>query len=119
MPGSYARHEAAAVDRAQAVARQVRPLLVAELAERGIDLADGALRGRQRRKRRRVRARVSEQPPRRFLRYEWPMWFKTSRLIGVFGCAARIIPICPPIDVPTQSTLLPRSRASSAVMSAQ
>ena len=47
------------------------------------------------------------------------MSFKTSRAIGVFGCAARIIPIWPPIDVPIQSTLVPRRHASSAVMSAQ
>ena len=66
-----------------------------------------------------MRAGVREQPPRRLLRHERPDAFKTSRAIGVFGCAARIMPIWPPIEVPIQSTLVPRSRASKAVMSAQ
>ena len=46
-----------------------------------------------------------------------PTSFSTSRRIGVFGWAASIMPISPPIEVPTQSTSVTSSRAISAAAS--
>jgi hypothetical protein len=46
-----------------------------------------------------------------------PTSFITSRRIGAPGCAASIMPMSPPIEVPIQSTAPTPSRAISVVMS--
>ncbi len=48
-----------------------------------------------------------------------PTSFITNRRIGEFGCAASSMPISPPMDVPTQSTLCAPLRAMSAAIAAQ
>ena len=47
-----------------------------------------------------------------------PTSFRTRREIGEPGSAARAMPIRPPIDVPTQCTVVASRRASSVTMSA-
>jgi hypothetical protein len=47
-----------------------------------------------------------------------PTSFMNSEASGVFGTAARNMPISPPIEVPIQCTRSTSSRASSAVTSA-
>jgi len=46
-----------------------------------------------------------------------PMSLMTSLRIGFPGCAASIMPINPPIDVPSQSTPSTSRRAISAAQS--
>ena len=57
----------------------------------------------------------------RWIAWAWivgPTSFSTSRRTGVFGSEARPMPIKPPIEVPTQSTLSAFNRASKVTMSA-
>ena len=48
-----------------------------------------------------------------------PTSLRTSRATGVFGCAASIMPINPPIEVPTKSTCSTLQRAINTDMSAR
>ena len=66
-----------------------------------------------------IRIVALEQEFRAALGTKGPMSLITRRPIGDFGWAARLMPISPPMEVPTQSTRSTSRRAIRAAASAQ
>ena len=101
---------------AGAVARHLAELDVAELAEARKVRAQRRLQGVERRKRG-VEPDITGDPRKPDFEMNDPMSLMTSLRIGFPGCAASIMPINPPIDVPSQSTPSTSRRAISAAQS--